>query len=331
MPVLHRLEHRTHCDLGLAEADVSADEPVHRHGLFHVGFHVIDRLQLVRGLRIEEGLLELGLPGCVGRERVAGSGPAAPVQLDELLCYLPDRGAHPSLLAGPLRPAHPVERRRFAAGVGRDGVDLLGGQVEPVAAAVLEQQVVALGATHRPGHHASEAGDAMHVVDDVVARGQVVEETLRRARSRPRLAVRPPPPRHVRFGDDGELRGGDEASTVQRCDDDVHAGAADLDVEPVLRLVEEQAAGEALAVEHGRHPFRTATAVGADDDPVARVGELTQAAGETGGIAQHRLPARGLKRDRARALGDREQRRDLGGGVLQEAVEAEVEPRHPRR
>ena len=107
------------------------------------------------------------------------------------------------------------------------------------------------------------------------------------------------------------------------------ARPADLGVDLVLRLVEEEAAREALAVEHGSHSFRAPAAVGADHDPVASVGELTQATGEPGGIAQYRRPARSLKRDRARALGDGEQRRDLGGGVLQEPVEAEVEPRHP--
>ena len=291
VPVLHRLEHRPHCDLGLAEAHVPADETVHGHRLLHVGFHVVDGLELVRGLRIEEGLLELCLPGRVGRERVAGSGLAAPVQLDELLGHLSDRGAHSGLLARPLRTTHAVERRRLAAGVGRDHVDLLGGQVQPVAAAVLQQQVVALGATRRAGDHAGETGHAVHVVDDVVARGQVVEETFRRTRSRPRLAVRPPPPRHVRLGHDGELRGGDEATAVQGRHHYVDARAPDLGIELVLGPVDEQAAGKALVVEHGRHPFRTAAAVGADHNPVACTGELTQAAGETGGIAQYGRPA----------------------------------------
>ncbi len=134
-------------------------------------------------------------------------------------------------------------------------------------------------------HHARETGDAVHVVHDVIARGQVVEEAFGGARSRARLAVRAPPARHVRLGDDGELRGGDHAPSVQGRDDDVNAGSADLGVEAVLRLVEEQVAGEALAIEDGRHPFRTAPTVGAYHDPVACTGELGKAPGEPRGIA----------------------------------------------
>ena len=256
---------------------------------------------------------------------------AAPVELDQLLGHLPNSGAHPRLLAGPLRPTHPVERRRFASGIGRDRVDLLGRKVQPVPAAVLQLQVVAFGAAHRPGHHAGETGDAVHVVDDVVAWSQVVEETLRRARSRPRLTVRSPPPCHVRLGDDRELRTGDEASAVQGRDDDVDARAADPGITNGRWLVEEEATGEALAFEHSRHALRTATTVGTDHDPVAGADELAEATRQAGGVAQHRRPARSLKRDRAGALGNRKQRRDLGGRVRQEAVEAEVEPRHGGR
>jgi hypothetical protein len=111
VPVLHGLEHRSHGDLGLAESDITTHEPIHRHGLFHVGLHVLDRLELVRGLRVVEGLLELALPGCVRRERVTGGRVAAPVQIDELLGNLPDSGTHPGLLARPLSSTHAVERR----------------------------------------------------------------------------------------------------------------------------------------------------------------------------------------------------------------------------
>jgi hypothetical protein len=167
-------------------------------------------------------------------------------------------------------------------------------------------------------------------VHDVVARGQVVEEALGGTRPRARLAVRTAPAGDVRFGHDGELRGGDDAPAVQGCHDDVHAGPADLGVEAVLGLVHEQVAGEAFALEDGRHPFCAAAAVGTDHDPVSRPGELGQATGEPRGVAQHRRPAGSLKRDRAGALGHRQQRCHPGGTALQETVEAEMEPRHPR-
>ena len=254
-------------------------------------------------LRVGEGLLELGLPGRVGREGVAGLGLAPAVELDQLLGDLPHRGAHAGLLAGPLRSAHPVERRRLAPCVGRDGVDLLGRQVEPVAAPVLELEVVALGAADRARHHAGEAGDAVHVVDDVVTRSEVVEETFGGTRPRPRLAVRPPPAGHVRLGDDGELRAGDEGAPVERRDDDVTppGGGARRRRPPAAR----RGGGrrrKPFAVEHRRHPLGAPAAVGADHHPVAGAGELAEAPGEPGGVAQHRRPARGLQARRSGSL-----------------------------
>ena len=46
-------------DLGLAEADVAADQPVHRLAGFEVGEHVLDRAILVVGLFVGEAIDEL--------------------------------------------------------------------------------------------------------------------------------------------------------------------------------------------------------------------------------------------------------------------------------
>ena len=73
-----------------------------------------------------------------------------------------------------------------AAGVRRDRVDLVGGDIELVAAAVLQQEIVALGAADGAAYEAAVAGDPVHVVDDVGPRGEIVEETLHRPRPRPR-------------------------------------------------------------------------------------------------------------------------------------------------
>ena len=59
--------------------------------------------------------------------------------------------------------------------MGADGVDLVGREVEPVVPPVLEQQVVAFDAAHRPGGQAAEAGHPVVLMDDVVARRQILE------------------------------------------------------------------------------------------------------------------------------------------------------------
>ena len=65
-----------------------------------------------------------------------------------------------------------------ATGVVPHRVDLVGRHVEPVVALVLEQEVVALHAADGALHHAAVSGDAVLVVDDVVASLEVVEEAL---------------------------------------------------------------------------------------------------------------------------------------------------------
>ena len=65
LPVLHRLEGGAQRDLGLAVADVAADEPIHRPPAKHVGLDLGDGPLLVAGLGIGKGLLELALPGRV--------------------------------------------------------------------------------------------------------------------------------------------------------------------------------------------------------------------------------------------------------------------------
>ena len=69
LAVLDRLERRAHGDLGLAVADVAADQPVHRDRPLHVGLDLVDGAQLVGGLVEREGVLELALPRGVRRRR----------------------------------------------------------------------------------------------------------------------------------------------------------------------------------------------------------------------------------------------------------------------
>ena len=49
-----------HGDLGLAEADVATDQPIHRLGSLHIRQDVLDGLGLIRCLLPREGCLEVG-------------------------------------------------------------------------------------------------------------------------------------------------------------------------------------------------------------------------------------------------------------------------------
>ena len=79
LAVLHRLERRPHRDLGLAVADVAADQAVHRDGPLHVGLDLVDGAQLVGRLDVGEGVLELALPRGVRARR---RGPAVAIRAE---------------------------------------------------------------------------------------------------------------------------------------------------------------------------------------------------------------------------------------------------------
>ena len=117
------LEGRADGDLGLAVADVAADQAVHRLLLGHVVLGCLDRGELVGRLLERKGGLELGHPvavlGGIGKPRLAG---ALGLDVEQLLRQVDDSLGHPLL---PLLPgrradlrehrARPCRRRRTSA------------------------------------------------------------------------------------------------------------------------------------------------------------------------------------------------------------------------
>ncbi len=132
--------------------------------------------QLVGSLAIGEVGLHRDLPLAVRREGVAFAGTALGVEVEQLAGEGPGgaTGARLHVL-----PALAAQRRegRLAAGadVAAQLRELLGGDVDAILALVLEVEVVAGDATDLAGLKAGEAGDAMVLVDDVVADPQVAE------------------------------------------------------------------------------------------------------------------------------------------------------------
>ena len=182
-----RLVGGTQRDLGLAVADVAADQPVHRPVGLHVGLDRLDRVDLVGGLAIGERALELELPLAVGLEHVALARLALGVEVEQLAGELAGRAARARLDRVPALRAERRELRRVAAraDVARDLRQLLGRREDLVVALVLELEVVAGDAGERLRLEAGEAGDAVVLVDDVVADAQVGE-----GRHRPAAAGR---------------------------------------------------------------------------------------------------------------------------------------------
>ena len=138
-----RLERGADGDLGLAVADVAADQAVHRPGLGHVALDRLDGRELVGRLLVGEGGLELGHPvavlGRVGDARLAG---ARGLDVDQLGGEVDDGLGHPLLPLLPGRRADLRERRLAlaAADVLLHEVDLGDRHVQLRPLGELEQQ-----------------------------------------------------------------------------------------------------------------------------------------------------------------------------------------------
>ena len=101
-------------DLGLAEADVAADEPVHRVRRLEVLLHRLDRRALVVGLAVRELALELLEPLMGEVERDAGLGLPLRVELQQVAGELAHVLARARLEVVPRLAAELRERRRSA-------------------------------------------------------------------------------------------------------------------------------------------------------------------------------------------------------------------------
>ncbi len=271
--VLHGLERGAHRDLGLAEADVAGDEPVHRDLPLHVRLDLVDGGQLVRGLHVGEGLLQLRLPRGVLGEGVAAGSHARGVQPDQVPGDLLDGLARLGLGAGPVRAAHLGQARRLAADVAGDLVQLVGGDKELVprrpalGRRVLEDQVLALGvgaAGDLAGDQLDELGDAVLLVDHVVA----LEKGQRVHRVAPLDGHALGAARRVGAGAAQQVGLGEQPE-LQRIEHKAAAGLrrGDLD-EPLGRLALQRVdpvRGDVRVVEELGQALRRARAVGGDD------------------------------------------------------------------
>ena len=228
-----RLEGGAQGHLGLAIADVAADQPVHRSRRFHVGLDQFDRLQLVGCLGEGEALLEFPLPVGVGLERMAAATPTLGVQAQQLSRQLLRGAAGARLHRLPARASELGQRRVLTArpDIARDLRELLGGDEHAVVALIFEVEVVARDVRDRARLKAGEPRDAVILMHDDVARAQLGERAQRAAAYASRGAPSGLTGRRARalgaaaaqqtmLGEDRELQlRGDEALAQRRGDE----------------------------------------------------------------------------------------------------------------
>ena len=231
MPSLGGLEGGAQRDLGLAVADVAADQPVHRPRRFHVGLDQLDRLALVGRLGEREALLELALPVGVGVERVpaaaaalgveASSSPAISCAARRARAFIVSQRVPPSFSSGGMLAA--------GADVARDLRELVGGDEDAVIALVFEVQVVARDVGDRARLEAGEARDAVVLVHDDVAGAQVGERAQRAAARGTRCSARAlgaAAAQEAVLGEDRPARAGCDEALLQRGGREAQGGSS---------------------------------------------------------------------------------------------------------
>ncbi len=282
LAVGRRLDRGAQRHLGLAEADVAADQPVHRPLRLHVGLDRVDRVELVDGLLVRELGLELLDQLAVRREPVTTTGAPLGVEVDQLARHLVRGLARAGLDRLPALAAELRQRRmpRSAGHVAGDLGQLVDGDEDLVVAVVLELEVVARDAADGLGVEAVEARDPVVLVDHVVAGPQVGEAAQRvpAPAAPPRLVVgvglAPPHQTVVRQHRQLHARG-DEAVTQVR-DHEPGSLAVEVAVADPLRPDPRQVVRRAVAV---------ALTPPGDDGPVAGPQQLLELGLRRGQVA----------------------------------------------
>ncbi len=142
------LEGGADADFSFTEADVAANEAVHRFGEFHIGLGFKDGAHLIGSFLVDKGALEFALPGCVGGEGMAGLGFAGSLDGEQLAGDIMHSAFGLGLAFGPTRAAEGVELRARLAGadIFADEVGLGDGHVQlrrsllPIAGRILDDQ-----------------------------------------------------------------------------------------------------------------------------------------------------------------------------------------------
>ena len=180
-PRLHCLEGGPHGELGLAEADVTAQQSVHRPRPLQVAPDRLHGRELIGRLREGKGLLELTLPGRVDGKGDARTALPRGLETDHVGGHVGHRPLHGVLLLRPQRAADLGELggELPAADVFLHQLDARGGDVDPRIFGELDLQELLGAAMLLQEPEAAVAADAVGDVDHVVPLVQVEERVDR--------------------------------------------------------------------------------------------------------------------------------------------------------
>ncbi len=111
----HCFERGPNCDFRFAEADIAADQAVHRLGALHVDFCIDDRLHLIRRFAKRKRILKFRLPSCVRAKRVTGMRLPFRLKCEHFARVIENGSSCVFLGARPFRVSERTEWRRLFA------------------------------------------------------------------------------------------------------------------------------------------------------------------------------------------------------------------------
>jgi hypothetical protein len=282
LAVGERHERRAQRHLRLAEADIPADQPVHRLAIREVTDDGLDRRLLV-GRLVEAETLGKGLVVVhVELESITLASRTLCVEVEELGGRVVRLACRALLRLVPLIAAELVQRRRLGrcAAVASDQVQVRDWNVELRIVGIEELQELrgAVAQVHR--HEAEVTADPVLLVNDRVADPDLGEVTQHRVDVRPPccIALAPAHDACIELGlrDESELRLWPRESRVQRRHDQCACALARNDGAPVVgRRHVLSVLGKILL-----HRFAPAGALGADQDARGAGREVTFQCGE---------------------------------------------------
>ncbi len=169
--VHHALERRPDGHLGLAEAHIAAEQPVHGLGTLHIVLDLIDAAELIIGLLIGEPGLELPLPVVVRVKGIALGLHALGIEPDQLISHIRHSLLDPGLGLAPLGGVELVEPDAAVL----SAADVLGHQIqlgdrhkEHIGAGIADLDIILDHPVDLPLddplEHADTMGDMHHVV-----------------------------------------------------------------------------------------------------------------------------------------------------------------------
>ena len=179
LSVHDRLEGSPHGHLGLAVADIAADQPVHRLRPLHICLDLPDGCHLICRLLKGEGSLKLPLPGGIrGASKSFGYLPCG-IKLYEFPGHFANGGPDPFLCPRPRVRSQTIQRGSACGGVGTDialdEVEFVDRDVELIATRILQQEAIAFHLTHRDLLQSVKPANAMVQVNHHISWLQILE------------------------------------------------------------------------------------------------------------------------------------------------------------